>query len=343
MRLICPNCGAQYEVADDVIPQAGRDVQCSNCGNTWFERPGASESEELGTPKKPEQKPEQTPQPEPESIPEPDPKPEPKSEPEAEPEPEVDSEPTPEETPEPEPEQPTEPEPEPKPEDAAETKAEPPRKELAPDVADILREEAEYEKNAREAEQSTIETQPDLDLSQDPNQERRGKEAREHLSRLRGETDVAAAVGAAISDDTDAPRRELLPDIEEINSSLRPDAAPTEPEYIEEAPRRRSRFRRGFIFMVILALIALAVYIFAPQISAAVPQTEPTLTSYVDWVDAKRLWLDQKIEGFLDSADGTDASDTSPADVTTDAPEVPSEPDAESASPTEAGENTDDG
>ena len=37
MRLTCPNCGAQYEVPDDVIPLAGRDVQCSNCGDTWFQ------------------------------------------------------------------------------------------------------------------------------------------------------------------------------------------------------------------------------------------------------------------------------------------------------------------
>ncbi|MEL6571751.1 MAG: zinc-ribbon domain-containing protein [Pseudomonadota bacterium] len=44
MRLICPNCGAQYAIADDVIPAAGRDVQCSNCAHTWFERPGESEA-----------------------------------------------------------------------------------------------------------------------------------------------------------------------------------------------------------------------------------------------------------------------------------------------------------
>ena len=37
MRLICPNCGAQYEVPDEVIPEDGRDVQCSNCGDTWFQ------------------------------------------------------------------------------------------------------------------------------------------------------------------------------------------------------------------------------------------------------------------------------------------------------------------
>ncbi|WP_296422582.1 zinc-ribbon domain-containing protein [Yoonia sp.] len=37
MRLICPNCNAQYDVADDVIPEGGRDVQCSSCTHTWFQ------------------------------------------------------------------------------------------------------------------------------------------------------------------------------------------------------------------------------------------------------------------------------------------------------------------
>jgi len=37
MRLTCPNCGAQYEVPDEVIPEEGRDVQCSNCEKTWFQ------------------------------------------------------------------------------------------------------------------------------------------------------------------------------------------------------------------------------------------------------------------------------------------------------------------
>ncbi len=37
MRLTCPNCRAQYEVPDEVIPEEGRDVQCSNCEKTWFQ------------------------------------------------------------------------------------------------------------------------------------------------------------------------------------------------------------------------------------------------------------------------------------------------------------------
>lgn len=37
MRLICPRCGAQYEIEDGLIPVAGREVECSSCGNIWFQ------------------------------------------------------------------------------------------------------------------------------------------------------------------------------------------------------------------------------------------------------------------------------------------------------------------
>ena len=43
MRLICPNCDAQYEVDAAMIPASGRDVQCSNCGRTWFQEAQAAE------------------------------------------------------------------------------------------------------------------------------------------------------------------------------------------------------------------------------------------------------------------------------------------------------------
>ncbi len=285
MRMICPNCGAQYEVADDVIPASGRDVQCSNCGHTWFEQPGASVAAERGAPL--------------EAPADPTPPPAPEPEVETAPEPEAESEPVPEQAPEPEPEH-----------------SAPQQREMDPEVADILREEAEYEQAARQAEANPIETQPDLDLSQDPDEDRRSREARDRLARLRGEPEAAAAVGAMMQQDAQTPRRELLPDIEEINSSLRPEAGPSEGmgnEYEEARPR--SGFRRGFMLIVILALIALAVYIFAPQISAAVPQAEPILTSYVEWVDGLRIWLDGKMQGFIDGA--------------SDAPEVTPEPAAE--------------
>ena len=36
MLIKCPNCNAQYDVPNDIIPTAGRDVQCSSCSKTWF-------------------------------------------------------------------------------------------------------------------------------------------------------------------------------------------------------------------------------------------------------------------------------------------------------------------
>ncbi|HCP82052.1 MAG TPA: thioredoxin [Octadecabacter sp.] len=283
MRMICPNCGAQYEVADDVIPESGRDVQCSNCGHTWFEQPGASEAAEHGA-----------------SIDAP-----------SEPEPEVVSEPEPEPEPEPTPEPEVEPESE---------RSAPQQREMDPEVADILREEAEYEQAARQAEADPIETQPDLDLSHDPEEDRRSREARDRLARLRGEPEAAASVDAMMQQEAAAPRRALLPDIEEINSTLRPEAGPSDVAGAEqEEARPRSGFRRGFMLIVTLALIALAVYIFAPQLSAAVPQAEPILTSYVEWVNGLRIWLDGEIQGFIEGSG--DATDATPEPAVEPAPE----------------------
>lgn len=45
MRLVCPNCDAEYEVDASVIPEAGRDVQCSNCGHAWFQASPEVEAE----------------------------------------------------------------------------------------------------------------------------------------------------------------------------------------------------------------------------------------------------------------------------------------------------------
>lgn len=45
MKLICPKCQAQYEIPDVAIPETGRDVQCANCDETWFQgHPGKSEA-----------------------------------------------------------------------------------------------------------------------------------------------------------------------------------------------------------------------------------------------------------------------------------------------------------
>lgn len=282
MRLICPNCDAQYEVVDDVIPAEGRDVQCSNCGQTWFQHhpdhaPAEEPAEDL-----------------PPDLAEPDDAP-------GEDEERTAAAPPPPPAPD------LDPEPEPEPAQA------PQQRELDQGVADILREEAERETQARAGE--TIETQPDLGLdSAEPESDRRAREARERMARLRGEdsgidTAEAAATAAAVGS-----RRELLPDIEEINSTLRASGereqrnADPDTDTMDETPRRKSGFRSGFLLIVVLALILGAIYVFAPQIAQAVPQADPFLNAYVAQVNAARAWLDGQLTGVLQWLDATAAS-----------------------------------
>ncbi len=267
MRLICPNCDAQYEVVADVIPTEGRDVQCSNCGQTWFQHhpdhmPEVSEDADIA----------------PDLV-----------------EPDDDPDEDEERSPPPAPQQ----------------------RELDPSVADILREEAELETQARAAD--TLETQPDLGLdSGESEAEKRAREARTRMARMRGEdvdapehVSEAAATAAAIGS-----RRDLLPDIEEINSTLRSagdrqagEAAGPSPDDIE-TPVRKSGFRRGFMLVVILAVILILIYAFAPQIARALPAVDPLLNAYVAQVDALRLSLDGRVSGILSWLDAAAGAET---------------------------------
>ncbi|MEQ6202315.1 zinc-ribbon domain-containing protein [Sulfitobacter sp. HNIBRBA2951] len=268
MRLICPNCDAQYEVPDDVMPKAGRDVQCSNCGQTWFQNhpdfePTAEEAAE------------DIPAPDEEVAPPPPPPPPPAKEPE--------------------------------------------RKQLDPAVADILRQEAEAEQAARRsAPQGGLESQPDLgmdleDSMPEAEADRRAREARERMARLRGNEDaqLKASTGAeeAAAAAALGSRRDLLPDIDEINSTLRSGSgrnggAELEPEI--EAPthqRKRRGFRTGFLTVLLIFIVLAVLYIFAPRLAEAVPALEAPLQSYVMMVDNGRAWLDGKVQGILRSLD----------------------------------------
>ncbi|MGH1413787.1 MAG: zinc-ribbon domain-containing protein [Pelagimonas sp.] len=285
IRLICPNCGAQYEVPSDVVPKDGRDVQCSNCAHTWFQRHPDQELELAQDPIPPVS----------EAIPTPDTVP-----------------------------SSSEPEPPAKP------------RSIDPDMAELFREEREYEATQRAAE--TLESQPDLGL-QDPGEDelaRRSREARVRMSRMRGEDtapptapptaprpapteppaaspepedrDYAVAQAAAAA--AAGSRRDLLPDVEEINQTLRStsetrviDNAQGE-ERPPEQPKKKGGFGRGFLTMVVLAGIAVGVYAYAPMIEAQVPQAKPILATYVAKVDAGRSWLDGQVTHLLTTLDG---------------------------------------
>ncbi|UWR21709.1 zinc-ribbon domain-containing protein [Sulfitobacter sp. S190] len=286
MRLICPNCDAQYEVPDEVMPDTGRDVQCSNCGKTWFQHhpdhdPEEDDTDVMAPPPPPEEDEEVAPPPPP---------------------------PAPPQAPE--------------------------RKQLDPAVADILRQEAEAEqearRRAREAE-SGLETQTELGLDpQEPEDEadRRAREARERMARMRGQDPaVDAQAEAAASAAALGSRRDLLPDIEEINSSLSSGAGRTGPNADEipiEAPtrqRKRRGFRTGFMTVLLVAIVLTILYMLAPRLAEAVPALAPVLDSYVETVNAGRLWLDERVRGVLQSLDGMAERSAPNGDTAPDATE----------------------
>lgn len=244
MRLICPNCDAEYEVDASVIPEAGRDVQCSNCGHAWFQLPpdmteAAEAEDELFAPL-------------------------------------------------------------PEDEDEAEAAAlPPPGDEAAPpraideSVLSVLREEAERESSARKAETpQPIETQTELGLEQPTPPDA----AARRIAAMKGIEPPPPEPAKP------AARRDLLPEIDEINSTLRATSEPRDgeagavAETLGKAGRRG--FRTGFLLTILAAVIAAVVYVMAPKLSEQFPAAAPTLSGYVTKVDAGRLWLDQTLRSL---------------------------------------------
>ncbi|WP_172298713.1 zinc-ribbon domain-containing protein [Pseudoruegeria sp. HB172150] len=250
MRLICPNCGAQYDVDGSLIPEAGRDVQCSNCGHSWFQRPedfdleleDALESDPAKAPASPETAPD-----------------------------------APAETP-------------------PETPASPKPRSLDPAVADVLREEAERETKARREETTGgLESQPDLGLDEAEEDRAvtatRSAAARARMARLRGQEDEPEG--------DSGPRSGLLPDVDEINSTLRGQEdreATAEPEIATEEEKKRTGFRVGFFAVMGLCIVLVLVYSFAPLIVRSVPQSETVLSIYVDGVNKARITVNGTVE-----------------------------------------------
>lgn len=330
MRLICPNCDAQYEVDARAIPVDGRDVQCSNCGHTWFHQPDDDSDEVYGEPGYSEE----TQEPE-------------AAFPEAKPvssahagqtvapgngwpdtetagtgddaadtprdddiEDEWDGE-------DDEPYAPAVSRPGPGSASqsavpatglaaggteaaatAALTAAAPRRRELDESVAQVLREEAERETRARQAERGTLESQADLGLDTAP-------------TKKRHETSTGVRHDPFADDNGAVPqhaRRRILPDIEQINSSLNASNAHMENMRDEttapEPEDGRRGFRLGFGVSLLVGLILLALYAFTPQIIARIPVAEPVLTAFGGAVDGLRGSLDQMMKNVILSING---------------------------------------
>jgi predicted Zn finger-like uncharacterized protein len=249
MRLVCPNCDAEYEVDASVIPDGGRDVQCSNCGHAWFQISPEVEAEIAAEEALYEAPPALV-----ETAP--------ASEPEPEPEP-------------------------------AKTPAPMPQQSIDDSVLAVLKEEAEREVEARRAEAPRMEVQTDMDL-QAPVAEAgsMGVVAR-RLARMKG-----------IEPPRPVVRSESFPEIEEINSTLRASSekrAGASAVMAETVPQTAGRtgFRSGFVLMLLVAVVIVALYVMAPKLAEQMPAAAGALTAYVSFVDAARSWLDATMQAAI--------------------------------------------
>lgn len=340
MRLVCPNCSAQYEIDGSMIPDEGRDVQCSNCGHTWFELPGPSGVETVldADPDLSDDDPDQDEFDNPPSYDMDDDgfeeeyeapsttrretRPENLSRAEFEDDDDRseddglwsdDPDESEEDDADDEPEQ-----------DAtsaairavtaaasdaeedADDDGEPvaiaatgPRRPADAAALDILREEAERELSQRRAPPSEpLETQTDLGLQDIRNRRTPSRALRARMAHLgedmpeqEPELDRKVSEPAPSRDQDDVyeePRRDLLPDIDEINSTLKSAQAGTR----NAEAVQRSGFRAGFLLMLFLTIAAIFAYAQAPAIARALPNSESVMIAYVDWANGVRDWVD---------------------------------------------------
>lgn len=344
MRLTCPNCGARYEVDDSMIPPEGRDVQCSNCNTTWFQpkarpvRVGEADTAEAPPPQPPMSA--AVPPPAPASASEPSPGPgDAASGQMAQAEPDdtqgasarMRAEP---EAPPPAASQPIE--------DDRETGAEDfdddpmldagQRPALDPAVRELLREEAEREAELRRQETEAAraaQAVQSADEAPSPVPEATHVEAAVADMVQASEADFAAqdAPSASTEPEPEAAgsRRDLLPDIEEINTTLRASdsvsAAAIEASQAAPKPRRRRGVRLGFALAFIVFAALILAYVNAPRIVAAVPQSAPMMEAYVTQVNGLRAWLDGLAQGAL--SEGSEAEPAPQADDPADTVATP--------------------
>ncbi len=293
MRLDCPKCDAQYEVGDDAIPAAGREVQCSACGHGWFQMPGARASEaHLAGSVMAQAAPRMV---GPEDGDEPVQPPEARApavgpagaRPLASDDDLDDAENS---------ERPL-----------------PVRPPLDEGLLAILREEAARETALRRRESASgIDVQTDLGLSEMVPSAGASRAVRERLARLRapGNAEATAVPSPpptappppAASTERPAPEA-LLPDIGDITSSLRSSSEHTDHGKTEGLERRTGRgFASGFLLVTSIALLGALLYGGAPKIASRIPVAQAALATYVGGVDGLRAGLDRttrRVAGWI--------------------------------------------
>lgn len=182
-----------------------------------------------------------------------------------------------------------------------------PRRDLDPALRDILREERDREEKLRRAA-APVEEQEEMALDQAP-----APRLQDPNPDLSQEADAeVAAIRQMVAEDRapEASRRhggrDLFPDIEQINSTLRAttdrnagERTTSDIDTMDVRPRRKRGFRLGFLVVMLTAAAAIGAYAYAPQINAALPQSRPFLTPYVAQVNDLRFRLDDAVQSLV--------------------------------------------
>lgn len=181
----------------------------------------------------------------------------------------------------------------------------PRRRTLDPDLRSILEEEAAREALLRRAEADPVETQGEMSLGQEPEDVHRARR-RASLDTARDVFDAAPAVAATVSS-----ARDLFPDIDEINSTLRDtgdrsgsDADASDIDTLDTLPQRRRGTRIGFLLALAIAAAVAALYSNADMVARAVPAVEPAVSGFVAAVNGARVWLDNLAQGLAGGPPG---------------------------------------
>ncbi len=181
------------------------------------------------------------------------------------------------------------------------------RRGIDPDVRDILRAEAEREARLRQAAHP-VETQAEMPLDEAPQDAERARKRAEFA-----DAEDAFTVAAASAAHAGGSRRDLLPDIEEINSTLRAtedrrdtgdgdEAVATDRA---DAARRRKGVRLGFFVTLAVTAGLIWVYVNADMLSRNVPAIGGAVEGFTTQVDGARYWLDALARRLAESGEGT--------------------------------------
>ena len=213
----------------------------------------------------------------------------------------------------------------------------PPSREHDEAVLGILREEAQREMAHRRRDADPLESQPDLGLDAGhpgpaaggapavhaPGPADTQEPARHDIETAMAGAGAGASIGArvarlrgvdvpederteeeeALAEDRAQSDRAPLPDVDEINSTLRPHAehASEEPALarrLREEERRRG-FRGGFFAVTGLVAALILLYVAAPWVARTFPGLEPAMATYVSGSNAARDGIDGAVDRTL--------------------------------------------